>query len=264
MCFDPAATPPPLPDDVRSAAEGVVTSELVLDGADAPFRACLSLAPDPAGTAVVILPDVRGLFDYYAELTKRFAAAGHHAIAIDYFGRTAGTGAREADFGFLPHVKATTPEQVRSDIAAAVAAVREAADVTAVATVGFCFGGSQSYLASTDPDLGLTGAVAFYGGLDPSRLGVFPAPEAEAASMRGPLLALFGGADPSIPQELVDRFDRALEANAVEHEFVVYPGAPHSFFDRSHHDHTGECDDAWRRVLDFLAALRDRPTEPAA
>lgn len=73
--------------------------------------------------------------------------------------------------------------------------------------------------------------------------------------MNGPILALFGGADPSIPAELRDEFDQALTDSGVEHEFVVYPGAPHSFFDRSHGDHRVECDDAWRRVLGFLDSL---------
>jgi carboxymethylenebutenolidase len=253
MCFDPQATPPPLPSEVVPG-DVVTSTGLVLGSGDAQFRAHLSLAAS-SRTAVVVLPDVRGLFGYYEQLTARFAAAGHHAIAFDYFGRTAGTSSRTDDFEFMPHVRQTTPEQVRADIAACIAAVRERVDVDHVVTVGFCFGGSQSYLATTDASLGLSGAVAFYGGLDPSRLGVFPRPADEAGSMRGPILALFGGGDASIPAELRDELDSALTAAGVEHELVVYPGAPHSFFDRSHHDHHAECEDAWRRTLAFLASL---------
>lgn len=252
MCFDPLATPPPLPSDVPTAEFS--STELKLSSGDAEFRAYLSLAQD-ARTAVVILPDVRGLFGYYEQLTTRFAAAGHHAIAFDYFGRTAGLEARANDFEYLPHVKQTTPEQIRADVGACIAALRERADVDHVVTVGFCFGGSQSYLATTDPSLGLRGAIAFYGGLDPSRLGVFPPPASEAGSMHGPMLAIYGGGDPSIPAELRDEFDRALTEAGVEHEFVVYPGASHSFFDRSHGEHHDECEDAWRRTLRFLDSL---------
>jgi carboxymethylenebutenolidase len=253
MCFDPAATPPPLPSDVTSGqVSGEVSGEqLVLDSGDAPFRAHLALGPASARTAVVVLPDVRGLFGYYEHLAESFAAAGHHAIALDYFGRTAGLSERPGDFDFMPHIMETTPEQVRADVRACIAALRERAEVDHVVTVGFCFGGTQSYLATTDPSLGLSGAVAFYGGLDATRLGVFPSPAAEAPSMHGPILALFGGAD---------EFDRALTDAGVEHELVVYPGAPHSFFDRSHGEHGAECEDAWRRVLGFLAALPEQPT----
>lgn len=253
MCFDPLAVPPPLPPEI--VASDVTSDEVLLRSDDAQFRAYLSLASEPSRTAAVVLPDVRGLFGYYEQLTTRFAAAGHHAIAFDYFGRTAGVSPRPNDFEFLPHIKQTTPESIRADAAACIAAVRERVDVDHVVTVGFCFGGSQSYLATTDDSLGLSGAIAFYGGLDPSRLGVYPRPAGEAASMRGPILALFGGADASITAELRDEFDAALTGAGVEHEFVVYPGAPHSFFDRSHHDHDAECEDAWRRVLRFLADL---------
>jgi carboxymethylenebutenolidase len=56
----------------------------------------------PAGqatsTAVLVLPDVRGLFGFYEDLACQFAAHGHRSMAIDYFGRTAGTDDRTADF----------------------------------------------------------------------------------------------------------------------------------------------------------------------
>src|SRR4029453_1576808 len=50
------------------------------------FSASLAESPEPSGKAVVILPDVRGLYPFYVELAERFASAGHHAIAIDCCG----------------------------------------------------------------------------------------------------------------------------------------------------------------------------------
>jgi carboxymethylenebutenolidase len=66
------------------------------------------------------------------------------------------------------------------------------------------------------------------------------------------VLGLFGGADDHIPQEQIDEFDAALADAGVEHELISYPGAPHSFFDRSFDEHAEACEDAWRRVLGFL------------
>jgi carboxymethylenebutenolidase len=220
------------------------------------FSATYALAPEPGRTAVVILPDVRGLFDYYRNLACSFAAAGHSALVIDFFGRTAGTGHRDSDFEYLPHVKQTTPEQVRLDMRAARAHLAQVSGATSFVTVGFCFGGSQSYLATTDPELDLVGAVAFYGGLDEARLGVYPHPAGEAARMSGPILAFFGEADPGITEAMRHEFEVALSHAGVEHTFVVYPGAPHSFFDRAHDDFADECADAWRRTLEFLASAR--------
>jgi len=68
------------------------------------------------------------------------------------------------------------------------------------------------------------------------------------------LLGLFGGADPAIPQSAIDEFDRALAAAGKPHEFKVYPGAPHSFFDRRYTEYQEACADAWQRVLSFIRA----------
>jgi carboxymethylenebutenolidase len=257
MCFPPEAVPPPVPDSllVTGAMPQAQAVELTADDGTA-FAAAHALAPEPgAGTAVLILPDVRGLFGYYSNLACSFAAAGHSAIAIDYFGRTAGARARDADFEYMPHIKQTSPRQVQMDLRAARRHLADVSGATSFVTVGFCFGGTQSYFATTDAELDLAGAVAFYGGLNETRLGVFPHPAGEARRMSGPILALYGGADAGIGEDLRNEFSAALTDAGVDHEFVVYPGAPHSFFDRAHDDFAAECTDAWRRTLRFLASV---------
>jgi carboxymethylenebutenolidase len=254
VCFAFDAHPPELPADlvVPRMAGGAGAEVLELTSADGTaFSAALAESPEADGPAIVIFPDVRGLYRFYVELAERFAQAGHHAIAIDYFGRSAGTGERDADFDFWPHVEQTRVVQVQADADAARAALQERTGATSFVTVGFCFGGTQSFLAATSPELNLDGAVGFYGRLRGGRAGM-PSPIDHAAEMRCPVLGLFGGADEAIPTDQVEEFDRALDDADVEHEVVVYPGAPHSFFDRSYEEHAGACSDAWRRVLGFL------------
>jgi carboxymethylenebutenolidase len=224
------------------------------------FAAALAECPDPVGgPAVIILPDVRGLYRFYIELAERFVTAGHHALAIDYFGRTAGIEERDETFDFMPHVMQTTPSQVQADIAAAHDALAERTGATSFVTMGFCFGGAQSDLAGANPRLGLDAVISFYGTLDPARAGLdspdFPAPLRHADEIRTPLLALFGGADQMIPPEDIEAFDAALTRTGVAHEIHSYPGAPHSFFDRSFDEHADASADAWRRVLDFLGKV---------
>ena len=257
MCFDFDARPPELPADLAIAplAGGAGAEILEVTSADGTrFSAALAEAPDGSDPGVVILPDVRGLYRFYVELAERFAQAGHHAIAIDYFGRTAGTGERGEDFEYMPHVQQTRVEQVQLDIAAALEALRERTGARNAVTVGFCFGGAQSFAAATSAELGLAAAVGFYGRLVPAREGA-PAPLEHAAQTRCPILGLFGGADASIPADEVEAFDRGLDESGVEHEIVTYPGAPHSFFDRAQPEHAEASEDAWRRVLAFLRAF---------
>jgi carboxymethylenebutenolidase len=72
------------------------------------------------------------------------------------------------------------------------------------------------------------------------------------------VLGLFGGADQAIPQEQVEEFESALSSAGVEHEIHVYPGAPHSFFDKKQDEFVTESEDAWRRILGFLARFPER------
>ena len=213
--------------------------------------------PDPAG--IVILPDVRGLHYFYEELALRFAEAGVTAVAMDYFGRTAGLEPRDDSFDYRPHVERTTPEQIAMDTAAAVAWLRSPAGggCRDVFTVGFCFGGSNSWNQAAFGHR-LAGCIGFYG--QPQRTEPF------IQRLQSPLLILIAGAD-FTPAEAYAQFTDQLRQAGVEFEQHTYPGAPHSFFDRTFAEHEAACADAWTRMLDFLSRHRSpagsRPAEVA-
>ena len=98
MCFE-LDSAPPIP---VIAGAAVSHDDLVLTAADGNRFAAFLAAPDEAHeAAVVILPDVRGLYRFYEELALRFAERGYRALAIDYFGRTAGVAKRENDWDCL-------------------------------------------------------------------------------------------------------------------------------------------------------------------
>ena len=246
MCFDRDSLPP-IP--VISGAS-VSHDHLALEAHDGNRLAAFAATPDePSRTGVVILPDIRGLYRFYEELALRFAERGHAAVAIDYFGRTAGVSKRDDEFEYRPHVEQTTPAGVQADTAAGVAWLREAG-CTSIFTVGFCFGGRHSWLAAAGGH-GLAGAIGFYGrpgqGADGS-----PGPTQRASELGAPILGLMGGADAGIPVDQVRAFEQALEDAVVEHEIVIYDGAPHSFFDRKQEEFADASADAWHRVLAFI------------
>jgi carboxymethylenebutenolidase len=194
---------------------------------------------------MVILPDVRGLHPFYKELAQRFAEAGVDAVAIDYFGRTAGLGDRSETFDYKPHLDKTTASGIDADVAAGIAYLRTAKGgaVRSVFTVGFCFGGANSWRQSaTQP--GLAGAVGFYG--RPERV------RALIPQMKAPLLLLVAGADAATPQAEFHAFDQELSRAEVPHRMVVFEGAPHSFFDRTFAQHQEAGATAWREMLDFI------------
>lgn len=242
MCFGDDARPPRPPVRGGAGHSGAATLRSA-DGSE--FRAFYAHPDAGARAGVVILPDVRGLHPFYEELAERFAETGLHAIAIDYFGRTAGVGPRDEDFPFRDHVDQMVPAQVDDDVAAAVARLRQlqGGTVGALFTVGFCLGGAMSWRQSAAGH-GLAGCVGFYG--RPDRV------DDVVGSMQAPLLLLAAGQDRT-PVADVEAFAARAREAGVEAEVHVYPDAPHSFFDRKQDQFRDECDDAWRRILDFVA-----------
>ncbi len=245
MCYDDNARPP-VPPGANGQAHG---EDLVLTAGDGNrFAAYLARPSQPAGAQIVIYPDVRGLHQFYKELALRFAEAGITALAIDYFGRTAGLTARNDQFEFMPHVQQMTLPTVLADARAALASL-ESGRPTFI--VGFCLGGSLSLLSSTQ-DLGLTGAIGFYAGLSRQMPGTSGSVLDEAVKVHTPFLGLFGGADQGIPVEQVHKLDENLDRAGVEHQIVIYEGAPHSFFDRRSAEYAEASSDAWTKMLAFI------------
>lgn len=241
MCYSDDARVPLPPVSGAAADQG----DLVLTSSDGTkLAAYFARAAKPTGAGMVVMPDVRGLHQFYKELAQRFAEAGIDAVAIDYFGRTAEMDERDESFDYKPHVEQTTQENIANDVSAAIAYLEspEGGAVKSVFTVGFCFGGSSSWNQSAlQPHV--NGAIGFYG--RPERTEPF------ISKMKAPLLMLIAGAD-FTPQEAFQVFDKELTAGNVSHEMHTYEGAPHSFFDRSFEQWKDACDDAWRRMLAFV------------
>jgi carboxymethylenebutenolidase len=248
MCYGDDARPP-LPPIAGAAAD---QGDLVLKSSDGTeFDAYFARASQPTGAGMVVLPDVRGLHRFYKDLAQRFAEAGVDSVAIDYFARTAGRGSDRSDsFDYMPHVQQTTPEGIAADTAAAIAYLhsRDGGAVTSVFTVGFCFGGSNSWNQSAMNAGAVDGCIGFYG--RPSRS------EPYLAKMKAPLLVLMAGADQATTPEQNHEFVETLKGAGVAFEAKVYDGAPHSFFDRGFVEWKDACDDAWRRMLDFVEKHR--------
>lgn len=249
MCYDDQARPPQPPGAVGATS----SADVELTAADGNrFAAFRALPADTPSAQILILPDVRGLHQFYKELALRFAEVGIAAIAMDYFGRTAGISARDESFEFWPHVNQLTLEGVYADAAASLADLRAHAGPGAAFTVGFCLGGTLSFLSGAEP-LELNGVIGFYSGMSRSLSGRGTLLE-RAHEIRRPALGLFGGADQGISQEQVTAFDTALDSTGMPHEIIVYPGAPHSFFDRRQAEFAEASSDAWQRILAFIAA----------
>lgn len=247
MCFADGQLAPAAPGAGQAGEQRALTLTAA-DGNVLLAHECRSATPTNVG--VVVMPDVRGLHAYYRDLTVRLAEAGWDAVAVDYFGRTAGAAPdgtpladRSEAFPFMDHVMRTTPEGIAADVAAGVAHLR-GLGAEHVFTVGFCFGGGYSWRQSADTS-GLSGCVGFYGR---------PTAALEVVDrLRAPLLLLHAGADANIKAADVEGLAAAAPVDAAVH---VFDGMPHSFFDRTAAEHADACTAAWELIQGFVRRLR--------
>jgi carboxymethylenebutenolidase len=205
-------------------------------------------AGSPTGSGVVILHDGYGYRDFYKELARNFASAGVEAVAIDLYARTArdDEGPRDETWTFRPHMEATSPETVNTDVRAGMGFLQsdQGGAARAIFTLGFCFSAAHSWRQSAS-QTSLAGCMGMYGAPDRVRN--------QVGSMKSPLLLIVAGAD-RIPISDFEAFDGELTVAAVPHRMVVYDGAPHSFFDVKFVEWKAACDDAWTQMLDFMDA----------
>lgn len=248
MCFGTDSHPPIFTQPVTEATG----QNLLLTSADdTAFSAFHAVPSVPSRTGVIVLPDMRGLSHYYEQLSMRLAEQRLTALAIDYFGRTAGTAPRADDFPFMEHIMRVSRQTITEDILATARYLRTQYGCEKLIALGFCFGGRQAFFASARR-FGFSAVIGFYGAPSYYPNGA-PGPAQEAGDLSAPILALFGGADHGIPPSDIAAFDQALTAASVEHEIVIYPDAPHSFFDIKYAEHAPACADAWKRVLGFIS-----------
>lgn len=193
--------------------------------------------PNPAG--VVVVQEWWGLVEHIEDVADRFAAAGYLALAPDLYD---GAATEEPD-GARKLAMGLDRERALRDLEAAVAYLTRRG-ARKVGVTGFCMGGGLVLeLATRSEDL--AAVVAWYGR---------PLPPEHAATVRCPVLGLYGGADTGIPLASVRALEQALRAVGKEAEFIVYPGVPHAFFnDRRESYREDAARDGWQRALAFFA-----------
>lgn len=248
MCYDLDARPPIPPISGGAGGEDIVLT--APDGTR--FMAFMARPSQPKDAHILIYPDIRGLHQFYKELALRFAEIGYPALAIDYFGRTAGVSPRGDHFDHQPHVAQMQFPPFLDDVRAALDYLnQESKAKRATFVVGFCRGGTLGLLTGAE-NFKLAGIIAFYSGLSRPVAGAKGSTLEQAAHIKVPVLDLFGGADENIPKTDRDQLEAQLTRAGVPHEIVVYPGATHSFFDRRQEEFAEQSADAWRRVQAFI------------
>src|SRR5512134_1817025 len=203
---------------------------------------------DKAGV-VLILHEIFGLSDWIRGVADRLAADGFIAVAPDLLSGMGPGGGGTDKFGSRDDVVKAVRGLAAPEVVGMLDAVsRYGRGLPAAkgkfATVGFCWGGGQSFhYATAQPDLGA--AVVYYG--------TSPEPEA-LGTIRAPVLGLYGGDDARVNATVgpAEAKMKALGKTFVAH---TYPGAGHGFL-RAQDDRDGAnlaaSEKAWPATIEFL------------
>jgi carboxymethylenebutenolidase len=213
----------------------------------------VSGAPYPA---IVLIPDVRGLYEHYRDVARRFAEEGFYTLAVDLYSREGAPNLPDMESVFR-WIAALPDRRVLGDLRAAVEYLSGRDDIRtdAIGVTGFCMGGQYALMAAcTIPRL--AACVSWYGMLRYAETNAVKpeSPLMMAPRLGCPYLGLFGEEDGIIPLADVEALRAILERERKTFEIVTYAGAGHAFFNDTRADayRPAAAADGWQRCLAFF------------
>jgi carboxymethylenebutenolidase len=199
-------------------------------------------AGEPKG-AIVVLQEAFGVNEHMRSITDRFAEAGYLAVCPHLFHRSG-----DPELGYedmtevIPYIVQLQAPELEADMEASFEYLKgRGFEGTKVGIIGFCMGGSVSFLAANYWALGA--AASFYGGgITQGRFGI-----------QTPWIGAYGDLDEGIPTDQVDALAEAARKSGKDVELYRYADANHGFnCDARDSYHEASAKDAWAKTLAFF------------
>ena len=213
---------------------------------DVPFEGYLVKPVDATSPlpGLIVIQEWWGLNDNIRTMTRRLAAEGYTALAVDlYDGQVAET---PDEARTLVQAAIQNSERLTQNVVAAHNYLVEAQQAPKVGSIGWCFGGSWSLNTALALPADLDAAVIYYGGqisTDPAIL----------EPLQMPVQGHFGALDTNPSPDTVQAFETALNNLGKDTEIYMYEGANHAFANPSGTRYNAEAADlSWQRTIAFL------------
>lgn len=252
------AVQPVSAETITTDSEGLEAGEVKVKTADGQLPAYRAM-PSRGGSfpVVLVVQEIFGVHEHIKDICRRLAKRGYLAIAPELYARQGDVSKISNLREIISKVVSKVPdEQVMSDLDATVSwADKSKGDVNRLGMTGFCWGGRIVWLYAAH-SAKLKAGVAWYGRLTGDKDELHPKhPIDLAASVRCPVLGLYGAADQGIPLDTVEKMRAALKESNKKAEIVVYPDTPHAFFADYRPSYREQpAADGWKRMLDWFAA----------
>ena len=245
---------------IKTSSEGLKTGEVSYDVGGFKVPAYFAAPEGKTNLPVVlVIQEIFGVHEYIADTCRRFAKAGYLAIAPELYARQGDPTKYGEIAKLIAEVVNKVPDaQVMADLDGAVKwAGANGGNRDKVAVTGFCWGGRITWLyAAQGP---VKAGVAWYGRMVGTPNDLMPKnPIDLAASMKAPVLGLYGEKDGGIPLDTLDKMKAALatgNAASKAAQFVVYPDAPHAFHADYRPSYRKEAaEDGFKRCIEWFKA----------
>ncbi|MDE2583968.1 MAG: dienelactone hydrolase family protein [Betaproteobacteria bacterium] len=241
---------------VRTDTAGVKTATIQVPVGDGTIPAYCA-KPENGGNlpTMLVVSEIFGVHEYIQDICRRLAKLGYLAIAPELFLRQGDPAKVESIPKLMDTIIAKVPDaQVLGDLDGCAAwAAKNGGDPSRLGITGFCWGGRITWLyCAHNP--AVKAGVAWYGRLVGNVSDLTPKhPLDVVASLKVPVLGLYGGQDPGIPLDTVDKMRAALKAAGNPSEIIVYPDAPHAFHADYRPSYRPEAAaDGWQRLQAWL------------
>ena len=248
---------------IKTSAEGLRTGQTTYEVNG--FKVPVFFAAPQGKTnlpVILVVQEIFGVHEYIVDTLRRLAKAGYLAIAPELYARQGNPLQYTEAAKLISEIVSKVPDaQVMADLDGAVAwAGANGGNLRKVGITGFCWGGRITWLYA-EHSKNVKAGVAWYGRLVGTPSALTPAHPLElAASLKAPVLGLYGGQDSGIALTTVNQMKDALaeaggkgNASARASEFVVYPAAPHAFHADYRPSYRKEAaDDGFKRALDWF------------
>jgi len=233
----------------------ITSTTVQLDTIDGKMEAYESRPKDGgARPGIIVLMEAFGVNSHIKDVTERVAREGYVAIAPDLYHRESERLVSYKDMGKAVEImKRLQDPKVMDDVGAAIAHLKSQSYLKqgAIGVTGFCMGGRFTYLTAAHHNKDIKAAVAFYGGGIPAGK---PSPLDRTGEITCPITLFFGGKDPLIPQEDVDKINQTLKDQKKNFSLKLYPEATHGFFCNERESyHQESAKDAWEKTKSFFA-----------
>jgi carboxymethylenebutenolidase len=246
---DKGRTPPSLPSAPAPRTQDSVTTHgewVKIKRGNETIRAYVAYPERKTkAPAIIVIHEIFGLTDWEPTVADRLAKEGFVAIVPDLLSSKHGKSPSNPDEG-RKLIGELEPDRITADLDAAYAYVNGLPAVAKdqIGTIGFCWGGGQSFRYATNNPR-LKAVVVAYG----------PAPDtADMKRIKAPVLGIYGENDERINGKLPE-VTAAMESAGKTFNSEVYPGTGHGFLKPGRQGSDGpQVEKAWSRILEFYRA----------